>query len=280
MTAYRRMSVPLADGELTAGVWGSGNRAVLAVHGVTSSHQAWRLVAERLPEDTLLIAPDLRGRGDSAALPGPYGMARHADDCAAVLDALGCADAVVAGHSMGGFVALVLADRHPQRVQRLILVDGGPPLPLPPGETPEEQLAAVIGPAAARLTMRFHDREAYRDHWRAHPAFADWSPAVEAYVDYDLTGEPGDLRSKASADAVRDDSVDLHTGRAAAGAWSRLRHEVQFLRAEFGMLGALPALYPDPAPIAARMPVRTVDGSNHYTILLGTDGADSVAATL
>ncbi|MEV6992583.1 alpha/beta hydrolase [Streptomyces sp. NPDC093228] len=280
MTAYRRMSVPMTDGELTVGLWGSGSRAVLAVHGVTSSHQAWRLVAERLPEDTLLIAPDLRGRGDSSALPGPYGMARHADDCAAVLDALGCADAVVAGHSMGGFVALVLADRHPQRVQRLILVDGGPPLPLPPGETPEEQLAAVIGPAAARLTMRFNDREAYRDHWRAHPAFADWSPAVEAYVDYDLTGDPGQLRSKASADAVRDDSVDLYTGGAAAGAWARLRHEVQFLRAEFGMLGALPGLYQDPAPIAARMPVRTVDGSNHYTILLGTHGAASVAETL
>ncbi|KUJ38491.1 Tropinesterase [Streptomyces sp. MBT84] len=280
MTAYRRMSVPMTDGELTVGLWGSGSRAVLAVHGVTSSHQAWRLVAERLPEDTLLIAPDLRGRGDSSALPGPYGMARHADDCAAVLDALGCADAVVAGHSMGGFVALVLADRHPQRVQRLILVDGGPPLPLPPGETPEEQLAAVIGPAAARLTMRFNDREAYRDHWRAHPAFADWSPAVEAYVDYDLTGDPGELRSKASADAVRDDSVDLYTGGAAAGAWARLRHEVQFLRAEFGMLGALPGLYQDPAPIAARMPVRTVDGSNHYTILLGTHGAASVAETL
>ncbi len=73
MTAYRRMSVPLTDGELTVGVWGSGSRAVLAVHGVTSSHQAWRLVAERLPEDTLLIAPDLRGRGDAARCPARTG---------------------------------------------------------------------------------------------------------------------------------------------------------------------------------------------------------------
>ncbi|GAA3815234.1 alpha/beta fold hydrolase [Streptomyces chiangmaiensis] len=280
MSTYRRTAVPLADGELTVGIWGSGRRAVLAVHGVTSSHRAWQLVAERLPADTLLIAPDLRGRGDSAALPGPYGMARHADDCVAALDALGYAEVVVAGHSMGGFVALVLADRHPERVRRLVLVDGGPPLPLPPGDTPEERLSAVIGPAAARLTMRFRDRDAYREHWRAHPAFAEWTPAVEAYVDYDLTGEPGDLRSKASADAVRDDSVDLYTGGAAAGAWSRLRHEALFLRAELGMLGALPALYQDPAPIAARMPVRTIEDSNHYTILLGPHGADSVAETL
>jgi pimeloyl-ACP methyl ester carboxylesterase len=280
MTAYQQIRVPVTGGELAVGVWGSGTRAVLAVHGVTSSHQAWQLVAERLSADTLLVAPDLRGRGDSGALPGPYGMARHADDCVAALDALGYADAVVAGHSMGGFVALALADRYPERVRRLVLVDGGPPLPLPPGDTPDERLAAVIGPAAARLTMRFRDRDAYRAHWRAHPAFADWTPAVEAYVDYDLTGEPGSLRSKTSADAVRDDSVDLYTDDVPARAWSRLRHETLFLRAEYGMLGALPALYPDPAPIAARMPVRTIDGTNHYTILLGARGAAAVAETL
>lgn len=280
MTAYEQIRLPVPGGELAVGVWGTGKRAVLAAHGVTSSHRAWQLVADRLPADTVLVAPDLRGRGDSGALPGPYGMARHAGDCVAALDALGYADAVVAGHSMGGFVALVLADRYPERVRRLVLVDGGPPLPLPPGDTPEARLAAVIGPAAARLTMRFPDRGAYRAHWRAHPAFADWTPAIESYVDYDLTGEPGCLRSKASADAIRDDSVDLYTGDALAGAWSRLRHEALFLRAEYGMLGAPPPLYSDPAPIAARMPVRTIDGTNHYTILLGARGAAAVAETL
>lgn len=272
--------MPVPGGELAVGVWGAGSRAVLAAHGVTSSHRVWRLVADRLPPGTVLVAPDLRGRGDSGGLPGPCGMARHAGDCVAALDALGYADAVVAGHSMGGFVALVLADRHPERVRRLVLVDGGPPLPQPPGDTPEARLAAVLGPAAARLAMRFPDRDAYRAYWRAHPAFADWTPAIESYVDYDLTGEPGSRRSKVSADAVRDDSIDLFTGDAPAGAWSRLRHEALFLRAEHGMFGVPPALYADPAPIAARMPVRTVDGTNHYTILLGDRGADAVAGTL
>lgn len=280
MTAYRRVQVPVPGGELAVGVWGTGSRAVLAAHGVTSSHRAWQLVADRLPADTVLVAPDLRGRGDSGFLPGPYGMARHADDCVAALDALGHPEAIVAGHSMGGFVALVLADRHPERVRRLLLVDGGPPLPPPPGDTPEERLAAVIGPAAARLSMRFPDLEAYRAYWQAHPAFADWTPAIESYVDYDLTGEPGALRSKVSADAVRGDSVDLYAGDALPRAWSRLRHEALFLRAEDGMLGAPPALYPDPAPIAARMPVRTIGGTNHYTVLLGARGAAAVAEAL
>ena len=278
VSAYEKVSVPVPGGDLAVGVWtAGGGPVVLAVHGVTASHLSWAAVAERFTGT--LIAPDLRGRGDSGGLPGPYGMARHADDLAAVLDALGHERVTVAGHSMGGFASLVLADRHPGRVGRLVLVDGGPPLPAPPG-TPEERLTAVIGPAVARLSMRFESREAYRDFWRAHPAFAEWSAGVEAYVDYDLTGTAPGLHSKVSAEAVRGDTVDMYDGDALSGAWARLRHDAVFLRAETGMFGEPPALYPDPAPIAARMPVRTLPGTNHYTILLGGPGAAEVAAEL
>ena len=58
-----------------------------------------------MPAGVRLIAPDLRGRGRSNTLPGPFGMTRHADDMAAVLDFLGVPRAVVVGHSMGGFVS-------------------------------------------------------------------------------------------------------------------------------------------------------------------------------
>ncbi|GLZ78133.1 hypothetical protein Afil01_29400 [Actinorhabdospora filicis] len=276
--SYQRVNVTVPGGDLAVGVWSNGpGPVVLAVHGVTASHLSWASVAGHFTGT--LIAPDLRGRGDSGRLPGPYGMARHGDDLAAVLDALGHDRVTVAGHSMGGFVSLVLADRHPERVSRLVLVDGGPPLPAPPG-TPEERLAAVIGPAVTRLSMRFESTEAYRDFWRKHPALAEWGPDVEAYVDYDLTGEAPQLRSKVSAEAVRGDSIDMYDGDALSGAWERLRHDAVFLRAEAGMLGAPPALYPDPAPIAARMPVRTLPGTNHYTILLGETGAPAVAAEL
>src|SRR5690606_21032792 len=242
---------------------------------------AWTSVGEQLPAGIRLAAVDLRGRGGSGELPGPYGMAVHAADCAAVLDALEVPTAVVAGHSMGGFVAVVLADRHPERVRRLVLVDGGPPLPLPPGDTPEDRMAAVIGPAAARLRMRFPDRDAYRDFWRAHPAFRDrWSPTVEAYVDYDLTGEEPELRSRVSEQAVREDSVDLYEGDALVTAWRELRHPAVFLRAERGLGDEPVPLYPDHNVIAARMPVHTVSGSNHYTILLDESAAAEVAAAL
>jgi hypothetical protein len=151
---------------------------------------------------------------------------------------------------------------------------------MPPGKTPQDRLAATLGPALERLTMRFASREDYRDHWRSHPALKTWTPAIQSYVDYDLTGAAPALRSKVNRDAVRDDSVDLQEGDALAGGWARLRHDAVFLRAERGLLDQPVPLYPDPEPIAVRMPLRTLPGTNHYTILLSEAGAGPVAATV
>jgi lipase len=267
-------SVPVAGGELSVAVWGDlgGDVPVLAIHGLTASSRAWLEVATRLPGPVL--APDLRGRGGSGALPGPYGMAAHTADCLAVLDGLGVDRAVVVGHSMGGFVASVLAHRHPDRVARLVLVDGGAPLPAPHGG-PE----TMIGPAARRLDMRFASVADYRDHWRAHPSFAQWSPAVEAYVDYDLTGQEGELRSRVSKEAMTADFTDLHTGPAGLDAFAALPDGVPFVRAELGMLNEAPPLYPD-LGMLSRQAVTTVPGSNHYSILFGDAGVSAVVAAL
>jgi len=99
---------------------------VLALHGITSSHMAFRATARKLAAvpGLCLLAPDLRGRGRSA-LPGPYGFASHGADLLAVLDDAGVERVVVAGHSMGGYVAARLAADHPDRIGALVLVDGG-----------------------------------------------------------------------------------------------------------------------------------------------------------
>lgn len=274
LRAPSHVSVPVDGGVLTVAVWGElgGEPPVLAIHGLTASSRAWVEVASRLPGPVL--APDLRGRGGSGQLPGPYGMAAHAADCVAVLDALGEARASVVGHSMGGFVAAVLAHRYPDRVARLVLVDGGPPLP-PPAGGPE----SVIGPAARRLEMRFASPEEYRDYWRAHPSFAQWTPAVEAYVDYDLAGNGEDLRSRVSAEAMTADFDDLHTGAAGREAFAALPDGVPFVRAERGMLDEPVPLYADPG-VLSRLRVTTVPDSNHYSILFGDPGVSAVVASL
>jgi len=276
--------VPVAGGRLRVARWGAGPPAVLAVHGITASHLAWAGVAARLP-GVPLLAPDLRGRGRSSELPGPYGMARHADDVLAVLDQSGAERVVLAGHSMGGFVALALAARHPERVSSLVLIDGGPPLPRPEGVTVEEALAATLGPAVQRLSMTFPSREAYRDYWRAHPALT-WGPLVEAYVDYDLVGEPPRLHSCVRPEAVRADYVDM-LGPGPAEAVAALPRPAVLLLASRGLLNEPRPLYPPDvaAELAAQAPrgrlrVRTVEDVNHYSIVFAPHGIEAVAAAI
>ena len=277
-----RLTVPVRGGELTAVRWGDGPPAALAVHGITASHLAWAGVAEAAGS---LLAVDLRGRGGSAGLPGPYGLAAHADDLAAVLAAEGIGRTVVAGHSMGGFVAVELALRHPELVSRLVLVDGGLPLPEPPpGLEPEEVLRATLGPALERLGRRFASVEDYRAYWRAHPALAGaWDRRVQAYVDYDLAGEPPDLHSRVSAAAVRADHLDMLTGYPAR--LERLRHPATFLRAPRGLLDEPGGLYPEAtlpewSGRLAGLTGRTLPDVNHYTILFDDDAVAQVAAEL
>ena len=131
---YTTIDAPVRGGNLHAGRWlpaaGPAAVPVLAVHGVTATHLSWFAVAGSAP-DLDIVAPDLRGRGGSRTLPGPAGMGQHADDLAALLDHLGIEKVVLAGHSMGAFVSVVMADRHPDRVERMLIVDGGLPLDVP-----------------------------------------------------------------------------------------------------------------------------------------------------
>ncbi len=279
-----QLDVHLHDGVLRVHAWGSpttGIPVVLGVHGITGNGLSWAMVAERLP-GVRVIAPDLRGRGGSRGLPGPCGMARHAGDLVELMDRLEIPRVFVVGHSMGGFVSTVLRHRHPERVSGLLLVDGGLPLPVPQGIDAEQLTKAILGPALARLSMTFPDREAYRAFWQAHPAFAaDWGPAVEAYVDYDLVGEPPQLRSSAQPDAVRDDSIDQLEGSALREAAAALAGQpLNFLRAPRGLQDDPPGLYPEELLRSYRLSGlrwTTVPEVNHYTILLSARGADAVA---
>jgi lipase len=289
------LDVPVAGGSLhvaTTGPLGDGPVA-LCVHGITSSSRAWSLVAPHLESAGVAVAAvDLRGRGASNGLPGPYGLAAHVADLVAVLDHLGVERVVVVGHSMGAYVAARLAAAdHGDRVAAVVLVDGGLPLPPPPPDLdadPQATLDALLGPAIARLRQTFASEEDYVAFWRAHPAFAgpgEWGPAVEAYARYDLTGEPPALRSRAVEDAVRADGAELvldEPGHVAA--LRALRCPTALLRAPAGLLGSPPPFLPEDlaAAAAAEVPsleVATVDGTNHYTITLAEPGAGTVAAT-
>jgi pimeloyl-ACP methyl ester carboxylesterase len=255
---------------------------VLAIHGITSTSRTWLATARALGERAALIAVDLRGRGRSRELSGPCGLDVHARDMIAVLDALALERAVIVGHSLGAYIAARLATRYPDRVDALVLVDGGLTIPESPGAEPAQFIARFLGPTFERLAMTFPDLPAYQDWWAHHPAVvnADIERAdLDAYAAHDLVGTPPNLRSSISADVVRDDGLDLF-GEPDA---ERLAVAAVFLAAPRGMVD-------DPHPMqplaeveawAAGDPERRrailVPDTNHYSIAWGEHGAQAVA---
>ena len=162
---------------------------------------------------------DLRGRGHSAGLPAPYGFDQHVTDLVSAAGQLGLDRPVLAGHSLGAYVALLAATGHPDRFGGLLLVDGGLPLPVPDGADLDAVLNASLGPALARLRETFPSTTAYFDFWRAHPALKDaWNADIEDYLRYDLTGPEGALRSRVVEEAARTDGRELLGGTARFGA--------------------------------------------------------------
>lgn len=288
---YRTIDVPVDGGALRAGVWdpedaGPDAPTVLLVHGVTASHLAWPFVVERLP-GVRVVAPDLRGRGRSNGIDGAAGMAAHAADLTALLDALGIHSTVVVGHSMGGFVSVVFAHLSPERVSRLLLVDGGLPLDVPAGLSTDELVAGILGPTAARLSMRFADAGEYLDFWRQHPAFTGaWTPELERYLAYDLVDDgAGAFRPATSYATTADDTVDMNTGHALPAALAGLRHPTRLITVPRGLQNEPPGLYAPEhlARLLSEYPAvehERVDGFNHYTIVMSPSGADVVAAAL
>ena len=127
-------------------VEGSGPPAVL-IHGVGARLDNWDGAAAVLARSFSVVRYDLRGHGKSSRVPGPYSLDMFADDVVALIDHLGIAHAHVAGHSLGGMIAITLACRHPQRVDRLAVLSAAA------GRTEEErrQVAARIALIASAI---------------------------------------------------------------------------------------------------------------------------------
>ena len=96
---------------------------LLLLHGWPEFWLTWEPVMQRLADRYEVIAPDLRGFGDSSKPGGPWGAADHASDMLAVMDALGLQTVGVVGHDVGGAVAQCMARAAPDRVTGLFFFD-------------------------------------------------------------------------------------------------------------------------------------------------------------
>ena len=281
----QRILVPVQGGELAVFQYGNGDGTpVLLIHGVTSSNRAFQLFADALiARGKAPFAVDLRGRGDSNSLQGPFGMRNHAADMAAVINHFGWNRPDVIGHSMGGFVAAALVGLYPDAVGEVVFADGGLPLPMPPGMTVEQIMPFVLGPAMTRLAMEFENKEAYRNYWKPQAAFTKgWSSVLDEYVDYDLRGSEPHMKAATNPQAVEDDSRDLFGDDLIVKSLQGLRKQSLFIKAERGLQNEEGGLYPMPVldavlPAYPMLTLELLPDCNHYDMFLEATGAEKVA---
>lgn len=97
-------------------------KAVVLLHGFCGSSAYWEYIIPELAKDCRVIAPDLRGHGNSAVSVGTYSMELFAEDIKQLLDHLDISEATLLGHSLGGYVTLAFADKYPERLNAFGLI--------------------------------------------------------------------------------------------------------------------------------------------------------------
>jgi len=105
--------------------WGGDGPPVMALHGLASSSHWYDIVVPLLRNHYRIIAPDQRGHGQTTQATTGYDWATLSGDVARLMDHLGMDKAAVLGHSWGGNVATNMAALYPDRVNRVVMIDGG-----------------------------------------------------------------------------------------------------------------------------------------------------------
>ena len=122
--AFEANQIELHGHRVIYRIAGSGPIVVL-IHGMVNSSRHWESVALRLADQYTVVAPDLLGHGDSAAVRGDYSLGAHAASIRDLLATIGIDRATIVGHSLGGGVAMQFFYQFPQRTERLALVSSG-----------------------------------------------------------------------------------------------------------------------------------------------------------
>jgi len=145
--------VRVGEVELHCVLWGRlGDPTAVLVHGNGGHARWWDPLVPALVPGWRLIAPDLRGHGESEwPEPPRYRLEDFAADLMAVMDELTAGPVVLGGHSMGGRVAAWCAARHPDRIRKLVLLD--------------TRMSAVH----AKIAQKWRGRIAGTRHGRSYP---------------------------------------------------------------------------------------------------------------
>jgi triacylglycerol lipase len=152
---FTQTEVPCPLGPQSVWTAGSGQTLVL-LHGAGDSSGAWSSIVKTLTPRYRVVIPDLAGHGKSAPSEGPLSVGQVLAGLEAVMEHGQQDPAIIVGNSLGAWVALLYARRHPDRVARLVLVNGGALV----GDRTDLSLTPKTREEAAALMTQLRDEKA------------------------------------------------------------------------------------------------------------------------
>lgn len=245
-----------------------GEPTLVMLHGLSANaHCFGGLISAGLSPRHRVVAPDLRGRGRSEKPVTGYTMADHANDVLALMDTLGLERVVLAGHSFGGYLAIYLASKFPERVERLIVIDAAITL--------NPRVGELLKPSLDRLTRVSPSVDAYLAEARSAPHLAGfWDSSIERYFRAEIqVNADGTAQSATSAGAIGQAMQGL-TGERWTELVASVRQPTLFLNAvgAYGPPGTPALVEPEYAKATADVfkNVRyVVVPGNHMTMVFG-----------
>ncbi|HZQ49111.1 MAG TPA: alpha/beta hydrolase [Candidatus Dormibacteraeota bacterium] len=269
---------------LNVAEWPGDGPPILALHGNTSTHQSWSRLAAGFP-GRRIVAPDLRGRGGSMDIGGPYGLAQHARDAVSLMDELDLRDVLLVGHSLGAFIAPLVATDAAGRVTRMVLLDGGPPVKLPFFFV-KRVVRMAFQRQAREVAEPFESVDALLNgQWgamlRDHP---EELAEIRTWLDASVVGPEGEKRLPVDPAAIPVDGLSTFFDSDVREAATHLGAPAHLLYATWGAKdGARPFYTPARAAELERrvagLTTTHVEGSNHLTLLFRPEVAQAVAGS-
>jgi len=253
--------------QIQLAVWEGKGKTILCIHGLTANCHFWDCLASALSPTHKVIAMDLRGRGLSDKPPTGYSIKHHCEDIAALLEDLNISQLVLMGHSLGAFISLAFAAQFPQRIDHLIIVDGG-------GKLSDTQMAKVfagIKPSLDRLGQTFPTFEDYISLMKQAPFLQPWNSYMETYFRYEVEEVEGGGRSRVHPKHIEEEIGNLKK-EDSTKFYSKVLCPVLILRATKGMLSEDDFVLPEDVARRMESEIRNakrvdLENTNHYTIL-------------
>lgn len=248
---------------------------LVLLHGLTANAHAFcGLWHHGLADHYRLVAPDLRGRGESDKPAFGYAYKDHAADILGLLDHLAIDSATIGGHSYGGLLSVYLAARYPEKVSKLVLLDAAMEM--------NTNVMEMLTPTLARLDTTYPSLKDFLEEMKRAPQNTLWDKDLETYYKADaFVREDGTVNPRSNLTNI----LEAATGTAAepwAEHFSKARQPAILLNALDDYTMGQPLL-PD---FKARETAELMNdcaykgvGGNHQTMLFGTH-AQALAASI